>query len=128
MVNDRLENTMDGTFNQVKPLSFLKGEKMCYSYDLTSATDRWPVFLLYLITQSLFGRGWASSAVNSALTANIFTVPFVKTKASAVAFAAGQPLGYFSSWPLFSLSHHFVIWLAAEQVYPGTRFTKYARG
>ena len=78
------------------------------------------------MTQSFFGRGWAFSAVNTTLVANIFSVPFVKMKEAGVAFAAGQPLGYLSSWPLFALSHHFVIWLAAEYVYPGTRFTKYA--
>ena len=33
---------MDGTFNQTKSLTFLKGERVCYSYDLTSTTDRWP--------------------------------------------------------------------------------------
>ena len=26
----------------------------------------------------------------------------------------GQPLGYYTSWPLFALSHHVVVWVAAE--------------
>ncbi|KAG6467742.1 hypothetical protein ZIOFF_074389 (mitochondrion) [Zingiber officinale] len=38
----------------------------------------------------------------------------------------GQPLGYYTSWPLFALSHHIVVWWCAQQVYPGQRFTKYA--
>lgn len=38
---------------------------------------------------------------------------------------AGQPLGYYSSWPLFSLSHHILVWYAAEQVDPGEYFNKY---
>jgi len=45
---------------------------------------------------------------------------------SSVSFVAGQPLGYHASWPLFTLSHHMVIWWAAEQVYPGVRFDRYA--
>lgn len=39
---------------------------------------------------------------------------------------AGQPLGYYGSWSLFSLTHHILVWWAAEQVYPYCRFTKYA--
>ncbi|KAH0437990.1 hypothetical protein IEQ34_023170 [Dendrobium chrysotoxum] len=45
---------------------------------------------------------------------------------SKVVFLAGQPLGYLSSWPLFAFAHHFIIWYAAEKVYPGTDFDKYA--
>ncbi|PKA62720.1 putative mitochondrial protein [Apostasia shenzhenica] len=41
-------------------------------------------------------------------------------------YVAGQPLGYRSSWPLFSLTHHLVVWICAEQVYPGRRFDRYA--
>ena len=41
-------------------------------------------------------------------------------------FRAGQPLGYYSSWPLFALSHHILVWWAAEQVYPGKVFSKYS--
>lgn len=41
--------------------------------------------------------------------------PMVKGE-SLVSF--GQPLGYYASWALFALSHHWILWLAAEQVYP----------
>lgn len=43
-----------------------------------------------------------------------------------VRFRTGQPLGYLSSLPLFALSHHFVVGLAADRVYPETVFRKYA--
>lgn len=35
-----------------------------------------------------------------------------------MSFIAGQPLGYYGSWALFSLSHHFIVWLAALRAYP----------
>lgn len=41
-------------------------------------------------------------------------------------FSRGQPLGFYSSWPSFALTHHMVVWLAAEQVYPNRRFEDYA--
>lgn len=42
-----------------------------------------------------------------------------------MAFVAGQPLGLHASWPLFALEHHLVVWYAADQYYPGKKFTKY---
>lgn len=45
----------DCTFSQSAPLRFLVGCTRCYSYDLMSATDRWPLFYLYSLFQSCFG-------------------------------------------------------------------------
>lgn len=116
----------DGTFDQTKPLDLLRGvSDIVHSVDLKSATDRWPLVLMFELMQSLFGRSFASSAVNSTLGTNVFLIPFVNRKAN-ICFVAGQPLGYYSSWPLFALSHHFVMWYAAEQVYPGKKFRGYA--
>lgn len=66
--------------------------------------------------------------VSSCLGASHFTVfpPLVK-EPKTLTFAAGQPLGYYSSWALFALSHHVIVWLAAERVYPGpSKFMAYA--
>ena len=30
-------------------------------------------------------------------------------------FTKGQPLGFFCSWPLFKLTHHMLVWIAAER-------------
>lgn len=76
----------------------------------------------------LFGPSLALaySVVNTTDGFNVFDVFFSKTKKRPVCFTAGQPLGYYASWPLFSLSHHLLVWYAAEQVHPFERFTKYA--
>nr|DAC76753.1 TPA_inf: RNA-dependent RNA polymerase [Beta vulgaris mitovirus 1] len=116
----------DGTYNQTRPLKSLVGQMKCFSYDLSSATDRWPLLIMFEMFQVCFDRGFASAVVNSALATNIFQVPFTRRRHSSVCFVAGQPLGYYSSWALFSLSHHLIVWLAAEEVYPGKRFTNYA--
>ncbi|OMP11007.1 RNA-dependent RNA polymerase, mitoviral [Corchorus olitorius] len=83
----------DGTFNQTAPLPWLVGSQECFSYDLTTATDRWPLLVLFEVFHCLFDRSFASSMVNSALATNVFLVPFVKRKWSEVCFVAGQPLG-----------------------------------
>lgn len=118
---------MDGTFNQTKPLEYLVGQRHCFSYDLKSATDRWPLSFMFEIFQVLFDRSFASAVINSALATNKFYIPFVKRSRNAwISFVAGQPLGYHSSWPLFAFTHHLLVWWCAEQVYPGRRFTSYA--
>lgn len=104
---------------QTRPLSLLSGDKHCFSFDLKSATDRWPLLSMFYLMQVCFGRQFASAVVNSALGTNVFEVSWVKRR-SVVCFQTGQPLGYYSSWPLFALTHHAMIWWCAEQVYPQT--------
>lgn len=116
---------MDGTFSQTRPLSLLSGEKHCFSFDLKSATDRWPLLSMFYLMQVCFGRQFASAVVNSALGTNVFEVSWVKRR-SVVCFQTGQPLGYYSSWPLFALTHHAMIWWCAEQVYPLRTFDRVA--
>ncbi|WMV07268.1 hypothetical protein MTR67_000653 [Solanum verrucosum] len=67
----------------------------------------------------IWGSTLASSIVNSSLGLNTFLVspPMVK-KISEIAFLTGQPLGYYDSWSLFSLSHHYIVWLATLKAYP----------
>ena len=80
---------MDGTFSQTRPLSLLSGEKHCFSFDLKSATDRWPLLSMFYLMQVCFGRQFASAVVNSALGTNVFEVK----RRSVVCFQTGQPLG-----------------------------------
>ena len=81
-------------------LDRLVGSRVVFSFDLKSATDRWPLLILFRITTYLFDRSFASSAVNSSLAYNIALCD-VKRHAS-LSFVAGQPLGY-ASCPLFAL-------------------------
>jgi hypothetical protein len=76
------------------------------------------------LLEVLFGKE-IGHAVAVALCFNRFDVSFTKD-ARDVAFLAGQPLGFLSSWPLFGLCHHLVVWHAAEQCYPGRKFKRYA--
>lgn len=69
---------MDGTYDQLRPLRRLVPSDNCFSYDLKSATDRWPLVYLFEIVALLFDRSFASSVVNSTLATNLFIVPFVR--------------------------------------------------
>lgn len=116
---------MDGTFNQTKPLERLRGSKVTFSYDLKAATDRWPLRFLDATMIFFFGKSFSHSAVLSTLGDNSFDVPHIEGT-DKIAFNAGQPLGYYGSWAVFALSHHFLVWLAADTVYPNKKFTNYA--
>ncbi|KAF3677612.1 putative NADH-ubiquinone oxidoreductase chain 4L-like [Capsicum annuum] len=111
---------MDGTFNQEFPLSLVREGKKneCYSFDIKSATDHWSLSVMFALMSCMFGPTLSSSIVNSSLGLNTFLVgkPIVK-KMSEFSFLCGQPFGYYSSWSLFALSHHYVVWLAAKQAY-----------
>lgn len=90
---------MDGTFNQFAPLDWLVGSDKVYSFDLKSATNRWPLVYLFEIVALLLDRSFASSVVNSTLATNSFRIPFVRGYRT-ISFVAGQPLGDYGSWPL----------------------------
>ncbi|PHU24600.1 hypothetical protein BC332_09707 [Capsicum chinense] len=111
----------DGTFDQERPLLKLRRRKKneCYSFDLKSATGRWPLSVMYSLMSCMFGSTFASSIDNSSLGLNTFMVGKPITKRMyEIAFLYGQPLGYYGSWSLFSLSHHYIVWLAAKKAYP----------
>lgn len=118
----------DGTYDQTKPLRQLAGSSQAYSFDIQSATDRWPRVLIFQALALLFDTYTASAVVNSSLgLCHALTGPPLVKRYQRLPFSVGQPLGYYSSWPLFSLTHHMVVWLAANRVYPqGGRFTSYA--
>ncbi|DAB41749.1 RNA-dependent RNA polymerase [Humulus lupulus mitovirus 1] len=121
----------DGTFDQNAPIHRLAQKKSLEyiaSFDLKSATDRWPVSVIHDTFAVMFGSTLASCVVNGCLALNSFWVgPPITKKTSLVCFRTGQPLGYYGSWALFALSHHYIVWLAAERIYPDRGpFLRYA--
>lgn len=41
-------------------------------------------------------------------------------------FTKGQLLGFYGSWPVFTLTHHMLVWYAAWRIRPGVKFLYYA--
>lgn len=78
-----------------------------YSVDLTSATDRFPIALQQLVIEELLGV-----QVALAWKDILIGYPFhVAGKGSGlkVHYGSGQPMGAYSSFPAFALTHHAVI-------------------
>lgn len=101
----RLET--DGTWNQQSQVERILRESMghaAYSFDLSSATDRFPIVLQEILLSFIVGEEtagyWKKVMINRG-----FQTP---TK-STVRWEVGQPLGMLSSWAMFSLTHHCLI-------------------
>jgi len=67
---------MDGTFHQTTPLDRLVGSSTSYSFDLKSATNRWPLYFLFEVFQAFFDRSFVLIAVCSSFTTYCFFVTF----------------------------------------------------
>lgn len=117
----------DGTYNQLAPLKNVFGSAEIYSFDLKSATDRFPRLYMGGVLLHLFGVEVSMAIMESSLGQGFITLskPLVR-KATIVRFRQGTPLGFCSAWPIFSLCHHTLVWLAARKVLPGRKFTRYA--
>ena len=76
-----------------------------------------------VLVEALFNLTTAFAWVRSGLGTNVFQAPTTRDGSCAwpklVRFATGQPLGSLSSWPLFALCHHFLVWYCADKVHPG---------
>lgn len=134
---------IDGTFDQGETVQYLLSKlptgRKFYSFDLSSATDRFPVWAQESIIKVLFGekvgslwrrllveRGYAYPAVRPGKAAGRFsdrlTVPYgrnaieVGAQMAPLYYAVGQPMGAHSSWAAFTLAHHALVQFAAWRV------------
>jgi len=80
-----------------------------WSIDLTSATDRFPMALQSLVIERLFGKG-IETAWRDLLVGEPFTY-----KDKQYRYMCGQPMGAYSSWAAFSVTHHLLVQFSAKE-------------
>lgn len=114
----------DCTFNQAKLLERKESFGSFHCLDLSSATDRFPMSLQTSILSMLVSPQYAE-AWNSIMVKLPFTLPKGSSKES-VNYNTGQPMGAYSSWAMFSLSHHLVVQYSANQAGYALPYTGYA--
>jgi len=115
----------DGAFDQLRPVRELiknniEGKTFCY--DLSAATDRFPISVQVDVLTFLYNRdvanSWKQVLVNRPY--------YLKETNTSYTYGAGQPMGALSSWGVFSLCHHVVVQIAATRVGINKWFTEYA--
>lgn len=79
----------DGTFDQSRPLKFVRHKSSVFSFDLKSATDRWPLAIMIKVFGA--GRELAQTIVEYTLGCTDFrALPPLVSKPQIVSFNAGQ--------------------------------------
>ncbi|AVA17449.1 RNA-dependent RNA polymerase [Gigaspora margarita mitovirus 1] len=111
------EIPQDGTFDQMAPAKELLSVRRLatetwWSLDLSAATDRFPLALQklamkYLVSEE-YAAAWATLMVDRP-----FRLP-VGYKPRDCRYAVGQPMGAYSSWAAFALTHHATVQFAAR--------------
>jgi len=101
----------DRTFNQGDFSSILNKE-IYYSYDLSSATDRFPIEVIYKLMIERFPTNYCL-AWKDIMVGYPFAFPQDKTSLS---YTVGNPMGFYSSWSSFALAHHFMMFIACQRI------------
>jgi hypothetical protein len=102
-------NRSDLTFGQdIKP--FGDNSQLYWSFDLTAATDRLPIFLYEDILEHMYGKEYQSS------WSDIMIGTDFNWKDSKINYSTGQPMGMYSSWALLALAHHAIVKYSAHKI------------
>nr|QHD64818.1 RdRp [Erysiphe necator associated mitovirus 7] len=99
----------DRTFTQNPLHNWDTSENNFWSLDLSSATDRFPVKLQMRLLTRIYNQNLANSW-HLLLQNREFMTP----EGSVVNYATGQPMGTYSSWAVFTLCHHLVVYYCAH--------------
>uniref|UniRef100_A0A1D1YT17 RNA-directed RNA polymerase n=1 Tax=Anthurium amnicola TaxID=1678845 RepID=A0A1D1YT17_9ARAE len=125
---------IDGTMDQGSTFQYILDSRApaYWSFDLSAATDRFPVWaqksmmkglfgeeFSRLWTEVLVGRDYVFPAVRSGRAkgkySSVLTAPYGKLVGSGppglgkLRYSVGQPMGAYSSWATFSLCHHALV-------------------
>lgn len=79
--------------------------KALWSFDLTTATDRFPRFLEKIVMSQIFSPG-IGDLWERIISNRTFLDP---SQEKFVTFNSGQPLGALSSWASFAVTHHILV-------------------
>jgi hypothetical protein len=98
----------DATWDQNLGVRTIKSwssqKRKLYSFDLSAATDRWPLWHQSIVLENCFNKDAALAWGNLCRIA-----PFDETRDKHVFYKVGQPMGLLSSWAALNMSHHMVL-------------------
>jgi len=90
-------------------------DKFKYSFDLSAATDRFPVelqeYVLSLLISSKYAESWKFLMIGLPfrLRSALLLKFYPDLRDCDIEYKGGQPMGAYSSWAVFALTHHLVI-------------------
>lgn len=105
--------------------------KMKYSFDLSAATDRYPIelqmFVLSQMVDKEYSESWGfiKKGLPFKLRSKILRDSNPELINEGVSYNAGQPMGAYSSWAVFALTHHLIVQSCAMDLGLPGRFKDY---
>jgi hypothetical protein len=114
----------DNTFDQLAGVERIRTSKAqhIWSYDLSAATDRFPLEIQrWILEEFLPGHHLDRVAYASAWSRLLSGIEFSydtqgpKGATLLLKYGVGQPMGAYSSWAVFTLSHHVMVELARRR-------------
>lgn len=107
---EKLSNMpQDRTFSQ-DPFNKWKDDgNSFWSLDLSSATDRYPISLQRRLLEQMFNNQLAKSW-EYILSSRSFRTP----EGDLLNYSVGQPMGAYSSWAAFTITHHLLVQFCAK--------------
>lgn len=118
---------MDGTFDQMRPLKYVKPISGLWSLDLSAATDRLPLSIQKELIAHLLNHEFAGHWARL-LTYRDYVLRVSDNFTMFIRYAVGQPMGALSSWASLAFTHHFLVQCAAWRAGRpfGSLYTNYA--
>jgi len=102
----------DGTYSHDKigdkALSITRKGRPSYCYDLSNATDRFPCELIAQVLSAYYGENLSSAWKKLMVDRDFYVNDNLKVR-----YAVGQPMGFYSSWPAFAITHHALVQFSA---------------
>jgi len=112
--------SQDRTFTQDPVITDKHRKQSYHSLDLSAATDRFPISLQHCLVKHLTASANKADAWKSILT----SIPYRTPEGDLLHYEVGQPMGAYSSWAIFTLSHHLLVQYAAYDL-GYTKFKEY---
>lgn len=100
------DSTHDQEAGFARVLKKSRGREV-FSFDLEAATDRFPLYLQLIVAKRLWGTK-AGDLWKTIMVDRDFYLDKKREKGH-VRWKVGQPLGAYSSWVIFTLTHHLVV-------------------
>jgi len=100
----------DCTFDQGSFRDKLKGAEIFYSIDLSNATDRFPIALIGHILRGQLPGSWVRDWTD-VMIGYPFYCQWLK---KFISYNCGNPMGAYSSWASFAVSHHYLIYYCCK--------------
>jgi hypothetical protein len=105
----------DCTFNQGSFAAKLPVVGPYYSMDLSAATDRLPVEIQEKVLAEMISTEYAAAWRALICNRDYMTSWGNPSQRHYVRYACGQPMGAYSSWTAFAVTHHAIVRLCAKK-------------